>query len=206
MRIVLAAVMAVAVGVALVSTLSHAEPPPAMESRPIEKVIAALKTEKDRRADLAAVRFSAEVLGARTVSAPVGSALNRLGPWGDNSALLSAEAAMGSCAPMSADQQKKASALRKEFGDDLAPLLRAWTLAGEGNKDEAVKLFTASIEGLRINGECPSEHPMYSHRRTSRLSTMLSCIRTIDPARDTKELGKVLDKANACALNNHAVG
>lgn len=206
MRLVLAAVMAVAVGIALVANVGHAEPPPAMEQRPVEKVITALKAEKGRRSDLAAVRFSAEVLGAKTVAAPVGSSLTTLGPWGDNTALLSAEAALGTCAPMSADQQKKASALRKEFGDELPPLLRAWTLAGEGNKDEAVKLFTGAIEALRIQGECPSEHPMYSHRRTSRLSTMLSCVRTIDPSRDTRELGKALDKANTCALNNHAVG
>ncbi|MGV3623408.1 MAG: hypothetical protein ACO1OB_21490, partial [Archangium sp.] len=158
MRILLAAVMAVAIGVVLVSQTGRAEPPPAMENRPIDTVITALKAEKGRRGDLASVRFSAEVLGAKTVSAPVGSELHRLGPWGDNTALLTAEAAMGSCAPMSADQQKKASALKKEFGDDLPPMLRAWTLAGEGSRAEAVKIFTSSIEDLRIKGSCPSEH------------------------------------------------
>lgn len=206
MRILFAAVMAVALGVVLVSRTGHAEPPPAMEARAIDKVIAALKADKTKRADLAAVRFSAEVLGAKTVSAPVGSPLTSLGPWGDNTALLDAEAAMGACAPMSADQQKKASALHKEFGGELAPLLRAWTLAGEGNKDAAVKLFTESFDAASIKGACPSEHPMYSYRRTSRLSTVLSCIRTIDPARDTKALGKAVDKANTCAADNHAVG
>lgn len=200
MRILLAAVMAVAVGFMLVSRTSHAGPALMPEERPVDTIIAALTTEKNRRAELATVRFGAEVLGAKTVPVPPGSALSTIGSWADATTLLT------DCAPMNADQQKKATALRTEFGDALPAVLTAWTIAGEGNKPEAVKRFTRAIDAYGIKGECPGEHPSSSYRRVSRLSAMISCVRTIDPKYDTSALLKVLEKANACAQNNHAVG
>ena len=200
MRTLFAAVMAVAVGFTLVSSLSHAGPALPDEQRPIEKVIAALKTDKGSRAALATVRFGDEVLGAKTVPARFGSPMTTIGAWADASALLV------DCATMGVDQQKKASALRTEFGDDLPAVLTAWTIAGEGKKAEAVKLFTRAIENADIKGECPGEHPSSSYLRASRLSTMISCVRTIDPKHDTGPLLKALERANTCARNNHAVG
>ncbi len=202
MRTLLAAVTAVLVGVVLVARVGFAEPPPPMEQRPVEKVVAALQAKKDRKADLAAVRFNAEVFGATTVSAPVGSPLETLGPWSDNTALLEAEASMNGCvAP-----RKSAVALHKEYGDTLPPLLRAYALAADDKKADATKLLVSTLESQAITGACPSEHPMYSHRRSGRLTYMLACIKTLDPKRDLKPLQKHIDRANECATNNHAVG
>lgn len=206
MRVLLAAVSALIIGVALVANTGFAEPPPAMESRPIEKVIAALKTEKDRRSDLAALRFYADVFGGETVSAPVGSALNRLGAWGDNSALMSAENALNGCKPLEPEAQKKASAIVKEFGNELPVLLRAYAIAGEGRQKDASALFVSTLEGMRVSKECPREHPMYSNRRIGRMTLILECVKTLEPTRDVKELGVLIDQARKCALNNHAVG
>lgn len=182
MRVLLGVVTALLLGLALVARTGLAEPPPPMEQRDITKVIAALEADKSRRADLAAVRFAAEVLHHEKVSAPVGSPLTTLGPWGDNTSLLTAENQLNGCAPLAADAQKKASAIVSEFGELTPPLLRAWTIAGEGKTDAAAKLFVSSFESLAIKAECPSEHPMYSYRRVSRLRAMLACIKTIAPS------------------------
>ncbi len=206
MRVLLAAVSALILGVALVAHTGFAEPPPAMEPRPIEKVIESLKGEKDRRSDLAALRFYADVFGGKTVSAPVGSALNRLGAWGDNTALMSAENSLNGCRPLEPEAQKKASALAKEFGDDLPVLLRAYAIAGEGKQKEAAAMFVSTLEGMRVSKECPGEHPMYSYRRTGRMELILACVKTLEPKRDVKALEALINQARTCALNNHAVG
>lgn len=202
MRTLLAAVTAVLVGVALVAQLGHAHPSPPMEQRPVEKVIAALQARKDRKADLAAVRFNAEVFGATTVSAPVGSPLDALGPWGDNTALLEAEASMNGCvAP-----RKSAIALHKEYGDTLPPLLRAYALAADDKKADATKLLVSTMESQAITGACPSEHPTYFYRLSRRLKYMFACIKTLDPKRDVKPLKRHIDRANDCAANSHTLG
>ncbi len=195
-----------ALAVAVVGRSVFAEPPPAMEQRDLSKVIAALTKEKGRRADLAAVRFYADVFGGKQVAAPIGSSLTTLGAWSDNGALMSAESSMNCAALPTGEQLKKASAISKEFGDELAPLLRAYTLAAEGKKSEAVTLITATFERSTASAACPSEHPMYSYRRSSRLSLMLDCIKALEPARDVKKLQKEVEHAESCAANNHAVG
>ena len=204
----LAGALAVAaLAVLVVGRAGFAEPPPPMEQRELKPVIAALAKDQRRRADLATVRFYAEVLDGKTLSAPVGSPLTTLGPWSDNTALEAAESAMGTCAALpSGEKLAKASALAKEFGDQLPPLLRAYTLAAEGKKADAVALFTATFERAEVPAGCPGEHPMYSYRRHSRLQRMLACIKTLAPARDVKKLEQAVEHAASCARDNHAVG
>lgn len=184
-----------------------AEPPPPMEEREVKPVIEALKKAKGRRGDLAAVRFYAEVFDGTTVSAPVGSPLETLGAWGDNGALMSSEGSMAGCAAPPPEKQKLASALLKEFGNELPVLLRAYTLAGEGKKSEARALFVSTYESIAPPEKgCRSEHPMYSHRRVGRMTAILQCIKTVDPKADVKKFEALLERANFCAANNHAVG
>lgn len=47
---------------------------------------------------------------------------------------------------------------------------------------------------------------MYSYRRTSRMSFALQCLEVMAPARDVSAQRKRLERAQACAKNNHAVG
>lgn len=204
----LAGALAVAaLAVVVAGRAVFAGPPPPMERREVKTVIAALEKDKSRRADLASVRFYAEVFDGTHVSAPIGSPLTTLGPWGDNDALLTSESAMGTCAALpTGDKLQKASALSREFGDALPPLLRAYTLAAEGKKADAVTLFVASFERATAPDACPPEHPMYSYRRAGHLSQLLSCIKTLEPARDVKKLEKAVEHAKSCAATNQAVG
>lgn len=184
-----------------------AEPPPPMEEREVKPVIEALKKAKGRRSDLAAVRFYAEVFDGTTLSAPVGAPLETLGAWGDNDALMSAEASLSGCVDLPPEKQKLASALLKEFGTDLPVLLRAYTLSGEGKKKEAKELFVSTYESIApAKGACPGEHPMYSNRRIGRMTVILQCIKTVDPKTDLKKFEALMERANFCAANNHAVG
>ncbi|MFO0600685.1 MAG: hypothetical protein U0228_35580 [Myxococcaceae bacterium] len=206
MRSLFAALSVLAVSAALVARHVNAEPPPAMESRALTKIIPALEKAKGRRGDLAAVRFYADVFEGTELQAPIGSSLDTLGPWGDNGALQAAEGSLGSCAPLEPAKQQKANALLKEFGNDLPPFLRAYTLGGAGEKKQAADLFANEVQAMGSFGACPSEHPMYSHRRIGRMTIALACVKTFDPKRDVKALEKLLQKATDCAANNHAVG
>lgn len=206
MRSLVTAVTVLIVSVVLLARAGFAEPPPPMEKRDIKKAIAALETEKGRRGDLAVLRFAAEVLEETHVSGPVGSSLTTLGAWSDNETLLSVEAALGGCGALDAEKEKKASALLKEFGGDLPLVPRAWTMGREGKKTEAAALLVDELKRSDVGKRCPGEHPMYSHRRISRMEVLLSCVKTFDPKRDAKPLQDLLEKAKSCAANNHAVG
>lgn len=178
-----------------------------MENRDVKQVIAALEKQKGRRADLAAVRYFAEVYGGTMISAPVGSPLDSLGAWSDNSALMSAESSLNGCKDLPPEKQKAASALLAEFGADLPVLLRAGAMAGEGKKKEAAALFVSTLESMAPpSTDCPSEHPMYSYRRVGRMKLIIECVKTIEPKRDVTKLDELIKRANFCAANNHAVG
>jgi hypothetical protein len=206
MRSVIAAVTVLLVSVVLLARAGLAEPPPPMEKRDIKKAIAALEKEKGRRGDLAVLRFASEVLAQTHVNGPVGSPITTLGAWSDNETLLSVEAALGGCGALDAEKEKKASALLKEFGGDLPLVPRAWTMGREGKKTEAAALLVDELKRFDLSKGCPGEHPMYSYRRISRMEVLLSCVKTFDPKRDAKPLQDLLEKAKACAANNHAVG
>jgi len=178
-----------------------------MEQRDIKPIIDAVTKDKNRRGELASLRFYAEVFDGKTVSAPLGSPPTTLGAWSDNDALMRSETQIGSCATLlTGEKLQKASALSKEFGDALPVVLRAFTLASEGKKDDAATLFTSTLEGSAAPAECPGEHPMYSYRRVSRMTALLGCVKAIAPSRDVKKLEKLRDHAQSCASNNHAVG
>lgn len=199
----LAAVATLLLAAALVARSSRAEPPPPSEARDIKKVIAALKAKPALKAELASVRWAAEVVGVTQVSAPVGSSLETLGPWGDNETLLGVETG---CAPLDEKQLAAAGALLKEYGDALPVLLRAHVLGQQGKPDEAAELFSRFVTTQLPPGECPGEHPMYSHRRTGRMSRALQCLERFAPKRDLSKEKAALRRAESCAANNHAVG
>lgn len=205
MRSLLAAVATLLVAAALLARASRAEPPPPSESRDIKKVIAALEAKKPAlRAELASVRWAAEVAGVTQVSAPVGSSLETLGPWGDNEALLGVESG---CAPLDEKQLASAAALLKEYGDALPVLLRGHVLGQQGKTTDAAALFSGFIATQLPDGRaCPGEHPMYSHRRVSRMSLALQCLERFAPKRDLAKERAALRRAKACAADNHAVG
>ena len=153
------------------------------------------------------MRFAGEVLGTKSLQAPIGSTLETLGPWSDNGALLGAEQSIASrgCGALSADELKAASALLKEYGEALPQTLRAYTLGQEGKKAEAADQFASFID-QQLPGACQGEHPMYSYRRTSRISFALQCLKAFAPTRDVSAQEKTLQRAQDCAKNNHAVG
>lgn len=200
----LAALVAVFSLVVLVRS-SRAEPPPAMESRPVADVLAALKKSNAGPTTISAVRWYAEVLHETTLQAPVGSAKTELGAWSENGPLQAAENALGDCAPAEAAEAKTIAALFKEYGAALSPGLRGYALAQAGRVDEAVALYRQSVLGLKVEA-CPSEHPMYSHRRVGQMNRLLSCLKRWQPEGDWKPVEKAIERAKTCAANNHAVG
>ena len=210
MRSALAAV-ALAVFVVLALTranFARAEPPPPMEQRELSKVVEALKGDAALKPQLAAVRFYGEVLGGTTIRAPVGSPLTTLGPWGDNEALLSAEALIEGkgCGPPGAAELKAAGALLTQFGPALSPALRGYTLLHQGKLDEAADIFGKLIDGALPEAGCPGEHPMYSGRRVARMTMALHCLERAAPGKSRAAYEKRLEKARSCVKNNHAVG
>lgn len=208
MRSLLAAAVVLALSIALLSRSVSAEPPPAMEPRDLSKIAAALKAKPALKAELAAVRFYGEVLGQRSLEAPVGSALETLGPWSDNGALLGSEGLIGArqCTALTAEQLATATAILKDAGDAMPVTLRAYTLGQQGKKSEAANLFAKFIDDQLPGGPCPSEHPMYSYRRASRISFALQCLKVFAPGKDVSAQEQRLQRSQACAKNNHAVG
>jgi hypothetical protein len=208
MRSLFVAVVVLGLAVALLSRSVLAEPPPAMEPRDVTKILAALEAKPGLKAELASVRFYAEVLGQRSLQAPVGSSLETLGPWSDNGALLGAEGLIAGrqCSALTAEQLTTASAILKESGDAMPVTLTAYTLAQQGKKSEAASLFSKFIDDQLPGGPCPSEHPMYSHRRVGRISFALQCLKVLAPSRDVAAQEKRLQRSQQCARNNHAVG
>ena len=207
MRSLLVAVVVLGLAVALLALPVSAEPPPPMERRDLAKITAALKAKPELKSSLASVRFYGEVLRQTALQAPTGSPLETLGPWGDNGALLGSEGVIANhkCEALGADELAKASAIMKEYGDALPVTLRAYTLGQQGNKEEATKLFTTFIDEQLPKGACPSEHPMYSHRRSRRIEFALQCLKQFG-AKDVTAQEKQLRRAEECARNNHAVG
>lgn len=200
-----AAVIAVFSLVVLVRS-SRAEPPPAMQSRPVAEVLDALKKSKADATTISAVRWYAEVLHESELQAPVGSAKTVLGPWGENGPLMDAENALGDCAPAEPAEAKAIAALFKEYGDALSPGLRGYALAQAGRVDDAAALYRQSVMALKLDGPCPSEHPMYSYRRVGKMNRLLSCLKRWQPKADWKPVEKDIERARTCAANNHAVG
>ena len=205
MRSLLAAVSVVVLASLVLARTVLAEPPPQTETRDIKKVLEALGKVKERTRDYAALRFYAEVFGGDSVSAPVGSPMDTVGTWGDE-ALLLPEGSLGSCEGVGEEGKKAAARLVKEYGDTLAPQLRAYTLGLEGKNKAAADLFALSVEAMAPGKSCPGEHPMYSGRRVGRMTRLLGCIQRLDPKRDVSKLKKLVDQAQQCLENNHAVG
>ncbi|MBL8923682.1 MAG: hypothetical protein JNJ54_32810 [Myxococcaceae bacterium] len=185
---------------------SHAEPPPAMEPRKAGEVLAALKSTKAPAATLSSVRWFLEVTHGTVVQAPMGSPPSTLGPWGDNGPLLEAERALGDCAPLGEADAKAALALLAEYGAALPPALRGVALAQSGKVDEAAALYRETTLSMLPAGACPGEHPMYSHRRASRMQRQAACLERWEPKADHAAVKKAVERAKACAANNHAVG
>ncbi len=185
---------------------SRAEPPPAMESRQVAEVLAALKKAKADPTTMSGVRWYAEVMHATELQAPIGSAKTELGPWSENGPLMAAESALGDCAPAEPAEAKAIAALFKEYGNALSPGLRGYALAQAGRVDEAAALYRQSVLGMKVEGSCPSEHPMYSYRRVGHMSRLLSCLKRWQPKADWKPVEKAIEQARSCAANNHAVG
>ncbi len=208
MRSLLVACAVVALWVALLSRNVSAEPPPAMEPREISKIVEALEKKGASKSDLAAVRFYAEVFAQKSMQVPIGSPMDALGPWGDNGGLLGSEnqIAARACGALTPKERESASAIYKEYGEAVPLTLRAFTLGQQGKKADAAALFTSFIEKEKTSAACPSEHPMYSYRRTSRLSFALQCLKVFAPGKDVSAQQKILERAESCAANNHAVG
>jgi hypothetical protein len=209
MRSLFAALVVLGLSVLLLARSVSAEPPPPMEGRDVQKIIEGLKKKPALKTEIASVRFAAEVLGQKSLQVPMGSTPETLGPWGDNGALLDAERSIGGreCGALSAAELKAASAILAEYGEAVPVTLRAYTLGQQGKKPEAADLFVSFIDQQMPDApSCPGEHPMYSHRRTGRISFALKCLNVLAPARDVSVQKKRLQQAVDCAKNNHAVG
>ena len=178
-----------------------------MEPRELKQIVEALKKKPALKTELASVRFAGEVFGTKSLDVPLGAALESLGAWSDNGALLVAEQAIASrgCGALNAGELKAASAILKEYGDAVPQTLRAFTLGQQGKKAEAADQFASFID-QQLPGACQSEHPMYSYRRASRVSFALQCLKAFAPTRDVSAQEKTLQRAQDCAKNNQAVG
>lgn len=206
MRNLFVGVVMVAVVVLVLARSSRAEPPPETEPRKVGDVLAALKATKAPPETLSAVRWYAEVTRGTVVEAPVGSPADTLGPWSDNGRLLDAERALGDCAPLQPADGKAAAALLAEYRGALPVALRGMALAQSGKVDEAAALYREATLSMLPAGACPSEHPMYSHRRAGRMQRQLSCLERWQPKADHAAVKKAVERAKSCAANNHAVG
>lgn len=183
--------------------VSHAGPPPPMERRELSKVLNALEKAKASPAEVATLRYARDVFGDTHVSAPVGSPLTTLGAWGQSSALASIEQHLSGCAPLTEAQRTAAVALLKQGG--LPEPVRAFTLGESGKADEAAAALSAWVLGLQPK-DCPREHPMYSYQRVGRMQLGVQCLHRFAPKLDLHEVTQALERAQACAANNHAVG
>lgn len=204
MRALLVSAVVVVMGLLLVK-VGHAEPPPPMEERPAGEVLKALEQAKAKPRTVAAVRWYVEVAHGKTISAPKGSEKTSLGAWSDNNALLAAESALGSCEPMKKDDAAAALALLAQYGDSLPTLLRGAALKEKGDAEAAAAAFLDEAQSSLPSTTCPSEHPMYSFRRVSRLTVMTRCLERWQ-AKEAAEVKALLERAKQCAANNHAVG
>jgi len=198
-----------AVGLAFVSIpllvrSSHAEPPPQLETRDAKEVLKALLSSKADRTVVASVRWFVEVAHGEQLEAPVGSEMKEIGAWGDH--VLLAESTLGTCQPLSAPDAATASKLLTEYGTALPPLLRGYTLSQQRDRARAESLFTSEAKASLPGASCPSEHPMYSHRRINRLGLILGCLQRWNPKGNHSGVEKIIERARTCAANNHAVG
>lgn len=185
---------------------SRAEPPGPTSWRPISEVLAALQAAKADVTTIASVRWYAEVTHGESLKVPVGSPPTTLGEWGENSALSSAEAELGDCAPLEGAEAKAAAGLLKTHGAALPPGLRGFALAQSGQVTEAAAIYRSMALGALPEGACPSEHPVDSNRRVGRINRLLSCLVRWQPKGDHSAVKKVMERAASCAANNHAVG
>lgn len=204
--LVAAAVLGLAVA-ALASRFVFAEPPPQSGPRDVKLIIEALKKKPAMKGELASVRFISEVLGETTLDVPVGSSPETLGPWGDNEALLRSELLIGvkACGPLMPAELKAAGSILADAKAAMPITLRAYTLGQQGKKKEAADLFATFVD-QSFSGQCASEHPMYSYRRTTRMKFALKCLQAFAPERDLSAQQKKLEAAETCARNNHGVG
>ena len=85
-------------------------------------------------------------------------------------------------------------------------MLHAYALLQEGKGEAAAAAQLTGFIEAQLPGSCPSEHPMYSSRRVSRMSTALRCLERAAPGRDHGKLKLLLERATVCGFNNHAVG
>lgn len=204
MRSLVAALAVVVLTIGLLASSSLAGPQPTPEKRDLQPLIDALKKSGSKDA-LAAARWYAEVLGGTFVMARPGSPPE----FAALAAVDAAEQAIDArgCELLEPAGQKAASALLAEFGPKLPPHLRAYTLGGEGKRDEAASQLATWVE-LQFPGgrECPGEHPSSSARRIWKISFGLKCIRKLAPKRDVTRLERLLDAAEGCARTNTAVG
>jgi hypothetical protein len=208
MRSLVFAAAVLGLSIAMLSRSVSAEPPPAQENRDLAKIVEVLKSKPALKRELASVRFYGEVLGQKSLMAPIGTPLETLGPWGDNNALLGSENLLASmqCGSLTAEQLTAATTIVKEFGEATPPTLRAYTLGQQGKKSEAATLFASFIDKELPAGACPGEHPQYSYRRIARISFALQCLKVFAPSRDVSSQENRLKRAQTCAENNHAVG
>lgn len=206
MRAPLVAALVAVFSLVVLVRSGHAEPPPPMEPRSVQEVLAALTASKADKTTVSAVRWYAEVAHGTTLEAPVGSSKTTLGAWGDNGALMASESMLNGCAPMEAAEAKAAAALLKEYGDALPATLRGAALAQQGKVADAAALYRSLVLTSLPDGKCPGEHPMYSGRRIGRLQLLISCVKRWQPKGDHAALDAVQQRAQACAANNHAVG
>ena len=94
----------------------------------------------------------------------------------------------------------------KEFGTTLPEILRGYALASAGKPEDAVRVWRSFVQSEMTSMTCPSEHPMYSSRRVSRMSTGISCIEAVEPKAELSSLRALLNQAKRCVETNAAVG
>lgn len=191
--------------IGVLALVALAGPMPAPTPVELDGAIVAMKGKPGEKRPLSAARFYAEVLGGKTVDVYWSKAPSDAGPASVSA--VEREMATRGCKALTGTELAAASKLLVEFGTDLPPTLRAWTLGSEGKGDDAAELFAQRVSDFAVTTlTCPSEHPSGSHQRVRDMSLGLECIKVFAPKRGTLKLELLLKRAEYCARTNTAVG
>lgn len=176
-----------------------------MEDRPIAGILEAARKKKVAEAELAPLRFNAEVLGLTRTRVVMGAAAEVFEPGELADEAESAIAALG-CVLTEPKALAALNDVMTGAGAKLAPVPRAFGLAHQGKKTEAATLLAKNIEAAQPLDDCRSMSRDSAANQVSHLTVAVQCLGVFEPKRDLKKEQERLQKARMCQANNRTVG
>lgn len=173
-------------------------------SSPVPVKVALEKMKKNRstpKGAIALVRFYAEVFDGKTVEL----FQNDVSSAGLTNEHVVDALVKSQCAPVSEAQLKAGAALVTEYGEALAPELRAFVLGQQGKAAEAAPLFLQALETMQPLDRCYSVHPDDVGAQGNRLSAWMTCTRKLAPATSPKKLEALEKQSMKCMAESFGV-